>query len=58
MNPELGYGSAATRPTDVRFWHKADIPTRSTDVRLLGVKRTLNGHAPMSAFDPKRTSVG
>jgi hypothetical protein len=25
----------------VRFWHKADITTRSTDVRF-GVKRTLS----------------
>jgi len=24
---------------------------------LSGVKRTLRGHAPMSAFDPKRTSA-
>ena len=24
----------------VRFWHKADIPTRSTNVCFLGVKRT------------------
>ena len=39
----------------VRFWHKADIPRLSSDVRFWGVKRTLPRRPPMSAFDPKRT---
>jgi hypothetical protein len=29
---------------DVRFWHKADIPTPSINVRILGVKRTLRAN--------------
>src|SRR5262249_5480216 len=37
---------------NVRFWHKADITTRATNVRFWGQSRA------MSAFDPKRTSVG
>ena len=31
-------------------------PAALNQCRLLGVKRTLIGHAAMSAFDPKRTS--
>jgi hypothetical protein len=27
---------AATRPTDVRFWHKADIVLMPTNVRFWG----------------------
>jgi len=42
---------------DVRFWHKADIRCGAMQCPLLGVKRTLIGSAPMSACDPKRTSV-
>jgi len=42
-------------PSDVYFWHKADIMTVPIYVRL-GVKRTWRGRTPISAFDPKRTS--
>jgi len=38
----------------VRFWHKADIPTRHP-MSAFGVKRTLLGHCGMSAYDLKRT---
>jgi hypothetical protein len=41
----------------VRKWHKADTPITLSNVRFWGVKRTLIGLAPMSAFDPKRTSA-
>src|SRR6516225_5084475 len=42
---------------NVRFWHKADILGLSSNVRFWGQSgRTLIGGAPMSAFDPKRTS--
>jgi hypothetical protein len=52
MEP-LGRGpSLKWRPGNVRFWHKADMPIASP---LSGVKRTLVGRAPMSAYDPKRT---
>jgi hypothetical protein len=44
-------------PAHVRFWHKADIRCGAMQCLLLGVKRTLIGPAPMSAFDPKRTSA-
>ena len=43
MKTELGYRSAATRPTDVRLWHKADITDALGYVRFsnrpIGVKR-------------------
>src|SRR6516164_9330163 len=41
---------------NVCFWHKADIPRLSSDVRILGVKQTFIGRYSVSAFDPKRTS--
>jgi hypothetical protein len=37
-----------------RIWHKADA-IRADGCPLLAVKRTSNGRALMSAFDPKRT---
>jgi len=42
--------------TDVRYWHKADIPSCTAHVRFWGVKRTWPFALHMSAFDPKRTS--
>jgi len=42
---------------NVCFWHKADMAIALRDVRFWGVKRTLIGYAPMSAFDPERTSA-
>ena len=52
---------SALRPSNsgdenVRHWHKADITRLSSNVRFW-VKQTLIGRAPMSAFDPKRTSA-
>jgi len=41
--------------TNVRFWHKADIPAHEDLCLLSGVKRTWNLSLRMSAFDPKRT---
>jgi len=44
------------RTTNVRFWHKADIPTVFHDVRFRG----QSGHRSdfeMSADDPERTWV-
>ena len=43
------------RRRDVRFWHKADIPSCDCTCPLLGVKRTCLFALHMSAFDPKRT---
>jgi hypothetical protein len=40
---------------NVCFWHKADITTRSTNVRF-GVKRTFFRLASMSVIDPNRHS--
>jgi hypothetical protein len=40
---------------NVCFWHKADIRCGAMQCSLSGVKRTLVGRAPMSAFDPNRT---
>jgi hypothetical protein len=42
---------------DVRSWHKADMKTVLSDVRLSVVKRTSDETAATSAFDPKRTSA-
>jgi len=38
-----------------RYWHLADIPKHSTDVRFRGVKQTSSVHCAMSAYDPKWT---
>jgi hypothetical protein len=35
--------------------HAADPSAATLECPLSGVKRTLIGHAAMSAFDPKRT---
>jgi hypothetical protein len=40
---------------NVRFWHKADIPTRSINVRFRGQSRHRMKVASMSACDPKQT---
>ena len=47
--------SSTVTGVDVCFWHKADMAITLRNVRFRGVKRTLRGHALMSAFDPKRT---
>ncbi|MGB6312506.1 MAG: hypothetical protein WBG13_08075, partial [Pseudolabrys sp.] len=41
--PEYPIGRKRTPgslPTDVRYWHKADIPSCTAHVRFRGVKRT------------------
>jgi hypothetical protein len=42
---------------DVAYWHNADITVAVMECPLLGVKRTSQIEAAMSAFDPKRTSA-
>ena len=42
---------------NVRLWHFADIDADAEHVRYSGVKRTWPIRAPMSANDPKRTSL-
>ena len=44
--------------TNVRYWHKADMPLLHRTCPLLGVKRTSLFVAHMSACDPKRTFAG
>jgi hypothetical protein len=41
-----------------RWWHKADMPVASVDVRFRGVKRTKFKQDALSAYDPKRTKTG
>jgi hypothetical protein len=47
--------SSAGHVINVRYWHKADMPSCTAYVRFRGVKRTLLPHRKMSAYDPKRT---
>ena len=47
--------SSAGHVVNVRYWHKADMPSCSCICPLSGVKRTLLPHRKMSAYDPKRT---
>src|SRR6516164_6340652 len=53
--PSLRREDSSCQLGAVHTWHKADIARLSSDVRFLGVKRTLHFRIPMSAFDPKRT---
>jgi hypothetical protein len=50
--------SRSNKTGNVRYWHKADMPSCTAHVRFWGgVKRTYHFALQISANDPKRTSL-
>jgi len=49
--------NAAALRRDVCYWHKRTCYSRRVMSAIRGKSQTRHGHAAMSSFDPKRTSI-